>query len=191
MHLADWPAQSARRYSALPIVMLLAERLASTVAPASAPQVLGGMGTQRSSHTSTKSAKPSTFTRFEYEIVPERHDLPEEVDVATHRQTAWRELAALVKLAVVGQIGLGRDPEEAPSVNHDSGVEELPLEAEWSTDDDRGGQAAAPLDEARERLLDAVEQGVLMKQVVIAVGRDAELGKDRQDGAVLGCVAGE
>ncbi len=49
---------SVRRKSALPTVMLLADRFASTVAPASAPNVLGGIGTQTSSHSSTCNAKP-------------------------------------------------------------------------------------------------------------------------------------
>src|ERR1043166_1973038 len=57
IHFPDWDAHRSRRYSALPIVILLAERLASTVAPASAPQVLGGIGTHTSSQTSTCSEK--------------------------------------------------------------------------------------------------------------------------------------
>src|SRR5690606_40348469 len=67
---ADWFAQSAWRYSDLPIVTLLAERFASTVAPASAAYVLGGTGTQTSSQTSTKRAKPGTFSASKIRSLP-------------------------------------------------------------------------------------------------------------------------
>src|SRR5262249_30169910 len=55
----DCPAHSSHRYAALPMVMLLAERFASTVAPASAPQVEGGIGVQTSSQISTCSENPA------------------------------------------------------------------------------------------------------------------------------------
>ena len=42
------------------MVMLLADRLASTVAPASAASELGGIGTQKSSQTSAWTTKPGT-----------------------------------------------------------------------------------------------------------------------------------
>ena len=53
MQREDCEAHNRRRISALPIVMLLAERLSRISAPASAASVLGGCGTQRSSQIST------------------------------------------------------------------------------------------------------------------------------------------
>ncbi len=53
MQRADWLSQSRRRRSALPMVMLLAERLISTSAPASAAWLEGGIGVQTSSQIST------------------------------------------------------------------------------------------------------------------------------------------
>ena len=53
MPRADWLPHSRRRASALPMVMLLADRLTSTSAPASAAWLDGGTGTQMSSQIST------------------------------------------------------------------------------------------------------------------------------------------
>ena len=50
---ADWLPHSSRRISALPMVMLLAERFSSTSAPASAAWLDGGTGIQMSSQIST------------------------------------------------------------------------------------------------------------------------------------------
>ncbi len=49
----DWLPHSKRRASALPMVMLLAERFISTSAPAKAAWLEGGTGTQMSSQIST------------------------------------------------------------------------------------------------------------------------------------------
>jgi len=53
MQRAEWLAQSRRRWRALPMVMLLADRLSSSSAPAIAARVDGGSGTQMSSQIST------------------------------------------------------------------------------------------------------------------------------------------
>ena len=53
MQRADCEAHNSRRICALPIVMLLAERLRRISAPASAAAALGGCGTHKSSQIST------------------------------------------------------------------------------------------------------------------------------------------
>ena len=53
------PRTGPRRYAALPTVMLLAERLANTVAPANAAYVVGGIGVQTSSQISACNLNPS------------------------------------------------------------------------------------------------------------------------------------
>jgi hypothetical protein len=52
------------------MVMLLAERFASTVAPASAAKVLGGIGTHTSSQISTCIRKPATFSASKIRSLP-------------------------------------------------------------------------------------------------------------------------
>jgi hypothetical protein len=56
--------------------MLLAERLASTVAPASAAQLLGGIGVHTSSQISTCSANPSTFSASNSRSLPNGTSCP-------------------------------------------------------------------------------------------------------------------
>jgi len=53
MPRADWLPHSRRRASALPMVMLLADRLTRSSAPARAAWLDGGTGTQMSSQIST------------------------------------------------------------------------------------------------------------------------------------------
>src|SRR4051812_44859400 len=66
------PATSCLRYVALPITSLLALRLASTVAPATACRELGGIGIHRSSQIST----PSTNPVYSGEVHSKRRSVP-------------------------------------------------------------------------------------------------------------------
>src|SRR5688500_3791245 len=77
-----------RRYSALPTVMLLADRLASTVAPAMAAQLLGGMGVHTSSHTPTCSAKPSTLVAANTRSLPNGTTFPAMLTSPNHDSAA-------------------------------------------------------------------------------------------------------
>ena len=62
------------------MVRLLPERLAITVAPAIAANVLGGTGAQRSSQISTPTTRSGTDDGLEEEVGPERHVAPTELD---------------------------------------------------------------------------------------------------------------
>ncbi len=57
MQRDDWEAHSSRRWAALPMTMLEADRLSSTSAPARAAPVEGGSATQMSSQISTWKVK--------------------------------------------------------------------------------------------------------------------------------------
>ncbi len=57
MERIDWLPHNRRRASALPMVMLLAERLTNSSAPARAAWLDGGTGTQMSSQISTWKVK--------------------------------------------------------------------------------------------------------------------------------------
>src|ERR1035438_567168 len=70
MHLPDCDAHRLRRYSALPMVMLLAERVTSTVAPGSGGGVLGGVGVHTPSQISACSLKPSTLAASKIKSFP-------------------------------------------------------------------------------------------------------------------------
>ena len=67
---------SSRRSSARPIVIGLPERLASTVAPASAASALGGIGTHMSSQTSTCRVSPGTSVAVKSRSGPNGTSVP-------------------------------------------------------------------------------------------------------------------
>ncbi len=69
------------------MVMLLADRLAITVAPASAARVLGGSGTQRSSQISTPSTKPGRSSASNSRSVPNGARVPATAIVSPTRPT--------------------------------------------------------------------------------------------------------
>ena len=116
MQRADWFDTSWRRYSSLPTVTLDADRLISTVAPASAASDEGGIGVHRSSQISTKKREQRLLFDLEQQARAERDvALTAQVDRVAGGVVAGRELAQLVELAVVRQVGLGRDPEDSPA----------------------------------------------------------------------------
>ena len=79
MQRADCEAHRRRRASALPMVMLLAERLSRISAPASAAAVEGGSGTQTSSHISTCMVKGDGSLGLEQKINAKRRALPRDL----------------------------------------------------------------------------------------------------------------
>ena len=102
MHLPDCDAHRSRRYSALPIVMLLADRFVKTVAPAErgiragrnrGPDVFADFDVHR---------EILVVGRIENQIVTKRN-LPQERTLA-HRITAGVELALLIELSIVRKV---------------------------------------------------------------------------------------
>ena len=182
---------SVRRKSALPIVMLLADRFASTVAPASAPNVLGGSGTQTSSQTSTCRTRPGQVGGREHEVGPDRDRRPEQLDLAADELPRGAELPLLVVLAVVGQIALGDDAEHAPAVDHEADVEDAVLRPQRPADDDHRQQLAAGGDELLDGVEHRVGQRVLLEEVVDRVRREPELGEDDDRRALVRRARGE
>ena len=90
------------------------EMFVRIVAPARAASWLGGTGTHMSSQTSTWSAKPGTSVGPEEQVGSERDPVARDVDGLAALVVAGREVPPLVELAVVGQVGLRRDAENAP-----------------------------------------------------------------------------
>ena len=70
MQRADWFDTSWRRYSSLPTVTLDADRLISTVAPASAASEEGGTGVHKSSQISTKNVSSRCSSTWNSRRVP-------------------------------------------------------------------------------------------------------------------------
>ena len=76
------------------MVMLLADRLTSTSAPASAAWLDGGTGTQMSSQISTWKVTGTDAGRAEQQVGAERHRLAGELDLCSSMtlapDTKWR-----------------------------------------------------------------------------------------------------
>ena len=66
----DWVRHNTLRVSARPMVIGLPDRLASTVAPASASPLDGGTGTNMSSQISTPIVRPGTSVASNSRSVP-------------------------------------------------------------------------------------------------------------------------
>ena len=101
MHRPDCEAHESQRSSAFPMVILLAERFAKTVASASAAYVLKGIGVQRSRRFRRRS-------RNRYRLSPrksnraEGHYLPEEGDFTFDSISSGVELPLFVELPIIG-----------------------------------------------------------------------------------------
>ena len=114
------------------------------------------------------------------QIAAERHGRPEDRRLTRHCVRTWRELAALVELAIVRKVHLRRDAEDAAAVDDDRAVEQLLLETQRCADDEDRREAAARVDHTRESGQRRVEERVLMEQILVRVPRDAQLGKENQ-----------
>ena len=107
------------------MVMLLAERLASTVAPASAAWELGGIGTQMSSQISACTTRFGHVRRCEQQVGAERRAVwAPMVIVAADHAVAHYEMSRLIEFAVVGQMDLGHHAEQAAAMDRQRAVVE-------------------------------------------------------------------
>ena len=100
------------------------------------------------------------------------------------------EVALLVELAVVGQVGLGDDRQHAAAVDGDGAVVQGIVFAQGCADDEEGEQVGAGLDDGGQGLLDVVEEHVLQEEVVDGVTRDAQFGEDAHGDAARIELAG-
>ena len=103
--------------------------------------------------------------------------------MAARGHVAGRELPQLVELAVVRQVGLRRHAEDAPAVHDHRAVEEQAVDDERHADDRDHRDLARRGDDAPERGLRAVEERLLVEEVLARVRREPELGEEREDRA--------
>ena len=148
--------------------------------------MLGGIGTQRSSQTSTCTRQLRQVAALEQQVRAERDVLAEQCYPSSDRLARGAELAFLVVLEVLGQVALGHHAEDSPAVDHHGRVEQAALGLERRPDDDHRLQRGALGDERLDRLEHRVGQRLLVEQVVDRVPREPELGEDHQRGVRLG-----
>ncbi len=94
----------------------------------------------------------------------------------------------LVELAVVRQMHLRHDAEQAAVADHKGAIVEAMAPMHRRPDEKQRTQPARGFDEPVARRHNRIEQRVLHEQVVDGVGRQGEFGEDRESGAVV--VAG-
>ena len=101
------------------------------------------------------------------------------------------EVPLLVKLTVVGQVALRHRAQHAATLQHERAVEHAIVGAHRQPDHQQGRQVAGGVCQRRQRGHGGVEQGVLLEQVLVGVGRDPELGKEGEHGALVAGLPGE
>ncbi len=128
---------------------------------------------------------------LEQQAGAERHALAQQVYLVDRGAVGRAELAGLVEFPVIGQEALGNDATQLAAGDHHRAVEQLMLDPQRHADHQRARQRARGLDDLAQRTLAGVEQGLLMEQVVAAVGRQTQLGEGHQRGAGVGRLAGQ
>ena len=89
-------------------------------------------------------------------------------------------MALLIKFAIVREIGLRHDAEQLPAMDDEGAVEQPAIQREGSADDQNRAHLIARLEDAQKLRLHGSFQRILKKQIVIRVGRNAELRKERE-----------
>ena len=114
------------------------------------PEVLADLGMQ---------SQQRHVAGLEDQVVAERNARAEQHDVARDRVVGRGELAGLVELAVVGQIGLRQHAEHLAPAQHDGAVEEAVVDAQRHADDGQERQPGGGICDGRQRRFAGVEQG--------------------------------
>jgi len=146
------------------------------------PEVLAALHVQ---------AEPPHVRGLEQEVAAERHPPPQERHLAPGGLPAGAELALLVELPVVRQVALGHDPEHLAPVHGHRAVEQPPVEPERRADQQDRPQGPALLHQGFQGPRRGLEQGVLLEQVLVGVGCEAELREERHRGVPVRGAAGQ
>ena len=182
---------SSRRVSALPMVMLLADRLASTVAPASAASRAGRHWAPRRPRRSRHARRGRrTSSAANSRSVPNGAVCPPTAISPPAMPSPDDEMPRLVELAVVRQVrpsaprrAGGRDGSPARSCTA------RPAWRSGAPTSSSGSSSAEAVDDGVDRGFHRVQQRGLLQQVADRVAGDAELGEHRQRHAALVAVA--
>jgi hypothetical protein len=134
--------------------------------------VLGGKGAQH---------EAGHVLRLEQQLGTEGHGLPEQPDRRRKGLCRRRELPLLVKLAVVGQVALGYGAQQLPAAQEHGAVEQPVIHPQRHAHREGNGDFLAGLDERAEGLDRAVEEGILLEQILVRVRGDSQFGEYHQD----------
>ncbi len=107
--------------------------------------------------------------RLEQEAGTEGHRLPEQPDRRGKGLCRRCELPLLVKLAVIGQVALGHCTQQFPAAQEHGAVEQPVVHPQRHAHREGDGDLLAGLEQRSQGLHRAVEQGILLEQVLVRV----------------------
>jgi len=110
--------------------------------------------------------------------------LAAQVDSGRDRLLGGGELTALVEFPVVGQIGLDGNAEDPAPADDNAAVEEPIVHLERGPDDDDRPEPPGGGDYLPQGLPDCQQQGLLMEEVLVGIGRDPQLREEGEDGVI-------
>jgi hypothetical protein len=148
----------------LPITTFDAERFATTVAPANVAKDDGGVGTHRSSQISTCRTKPGCSGTRKSRAGAERGRLSGELDLGACSGVARREVARLVELAIVRQIGLRHHAHHPAAAEQRGAVVQQAVHRHRQPDQRGDREPSRALDQPREGALGLVDQRALVEK---------------------------
>ena len=135
-----------------------------------APQILAQLHTQH---------KAGHLAAAEQQRGTKGHLLPADGH-RLHLGAAGSELPFFVKLAVVGQVGLGHDAQQLPPAQHGGAVVQLAVHQQRQAHQRYGIQRAGLRKQPLQRIQCALLQGALQKQIAAGVAGKAKLREYRQ-----------
>ena len=122
--------------------------------------------------------EPGDVCRLEQQVGSERHLVVADADRAVFA-VARGIPAALVELAVGGQIRLRHDAEDPPAVDRDGAVVDPSVAGEGSAHEDQRHDPLRRVAHRFERGEHAVEDDVLHHEILDRIPREAQLGEHR------------
>ena len=115
--------------------------------------------------------------RLENQVASERYGSVPKAHLAPQRRSGARKLPLFVELGVIRQVTLRDDTQHLSPVDHDRTVEQGGVEAKGRADDEHRRQIARSIRHARYGFRRAIEERILMEQVVVGVRRQSEFGE--------------
>ncbi len=136
--------------------------------------------------------EPRQVVHGKNEVGPERNiPLSQEGNRCRPGLRRLGELAGLVKFPVVGEIGLNGDAEYPAPVQDDTAIEKPGVHPKRKPCDNDEVQFSGGVDELVESFEDAFQECVLLKQVLVGIGRKEKFGKQGEKSALAGRFPGE
>ena len=129
--------------------------------------------------------EPRDVFHLEEQVRPERNiPLPAECDRLRQGILGGAELPALVILPVIRQVGFQGDSQDPAAIHDDGAVEEKRVNPERRPHDEDRVQALCLFQDKAQCFLDPLQEGFLVKEVLVGVGRKPQLREQGEKGLI-------